>query len=54
MTDVYVTHLLLASLTRVLPQEPGRTEYSICLCGHLGGVSEIQNSLNVSDLFRRH
>ena len=40
----------LASLTR----EPGRIEYSICLCGHLGGVSEIQKSLDVSDLFKGH
>ena len=50
------THFPLASLTRVLPQEPGRIEYYIqlfCLCGHLGGgggVSEIYTSLDVSDL----
>ena len=46
------THLPLASLTLVLPQEPGRIEYYnqlFCLCGHLGGVSEIQTSLDVSD-----
>ena len=48
-------HLPLTSLTRVrvLPQEPGRIEYYnqlFCLCGHLGGVSEIQTSLDVSDL----
>ena len=45
-------HLPVASLTRVLPQEPGRSEYYdqlFCLCGHLGGVSEIQTSLDVSD-----
>ena len=58
-------HLPLASLTRVLPQEPGRItrvlpqepgriEYYICLCGHFGGVSEIQTSLDVSDLFKGH
>ena len=36
-------HLLLASLMRVLPQEPGRIEYYyqlFCLCGHLGGGGE--------------
>ena len=36
-----------------LPHEPGRIEYYnklFCLCGHLGGVSEIQISLDVSDL----
>ena len=36
-----------------LPQEPGRIEYHnqlFCLRGHLGGVSEIQTSLDVSDL----
>ena len=38
----------------MLLQEPGRIEYYICLCGHLGGVSEIQNLLNVSDLFKGH
>ena len=48
-------YLPLASLTRVLPQEPDRIEYYnqlFCLCGHLGGggVSEIQTSLEVSDL----
>ena len=46
-------HPPLASLTRVLPQEPGRVEYYnqfFCLCGHLGGVSEIQTSLDVLDL----
>ena len=35
------------------PQEPGRIEYYnqlFCLRGHLGGVSEIQTSLDVSDL----
>ena len=48
------THLPLACLTRVLAQEPGRIEYDICLCGHFGGVSEIQTSLDVSDLFKGH
>ena len=36
-----------------IPQEPGRIEYYnqlFCLRGHLGGVSEIQTSLDVSDL----
>ena len=36
-----------------IPQEPGRIEYYnqlFCPCGHLGGVSEIQTSLDVSDL----
>ena len=36
-----------------LSQEPGRIEYYnqlFCLCGHLVGVSEIQTSLDVSDL----
>ena len=28
--------------------------YSICICGHLGCVSEIQTSLDVSDLFKGH
>ena len=47
------THLPLASLTWVLPQKPGCIEYYnqlLSLCGHLGGVSEIQTSLDVSDL----
>ena len=38
---------------RVLPQEPGCIEYYnqlFCPCGHLGGVSETQTSLDVSDL----
>ena len=44
---------------RVLPNHFGREtvpsgiEYYnqlFCLCGHLGGVSEIQTSLDVSDL----
>ena len=30
---------------------PYRIEYYICLCGHLGGVSEVQTSSDVSDLF---
>ena len=47
-------HLHSASLTRVLPQEPGRIEYYICLCGPLGGVSEIETSLDVSHLFKGH
>ena len=37
----------------VLPQEPGCIEYYnqlFCLCGHLGGVSEIQTSLDISVL----
>ena len=49
----WYSHLPLAGLTRVLLQEPGRIEYYnrlFCLCGHLGGVSEIQTSLDVSDL----
>ena len=46
------SHLPLASITRVLPQETGRIEYYICLCCHFGGVSEIQTSLDVSDLFK--
>ena len=36
-----------------IPQEPGRIEYYNQLFsprGHLGGVSEIQTSLDVSDL----
>ena len=36
-----------------IQQEPGRIEYYnqlFCLCGHLGGVSAIQTSLDVSDL----
>ena len=33
---------------------PYRIEYYICLCGHLGGVSEVQTSLDVSDLFEGH
>ena len=36
-----------------IPQEPGRIEYYnqlFCLRGHHGGVSEIQTSLDVSDL----
>ena len=37
-----------------LPQEPGRIEYYICLCGHLGDVSEIQASLDISDLLNCH
>ena len=45
-------YLPLASLTRVLPQELGLIDYFICLCGHFGGVSEIQTSLDVSDLFK--
>ena len=52
-TITYVRHLPLASLTRVLQQEPGRIEYYnqlFSLPGHLGGVSEIQTSLDVSDL----
>ena len=28
--------------------------YPICLCGHLGGVCEIQTSFDVSDLFKSH
>ena len=47
----YIYHLPLAGLTRVLP--PGRIEcYNqlFCLCGQLGGLSEIQTSLDVSDL----
>ena len=44
----------LGSLTRVLLQEPGPIEYYICLCGNFGGVSEIQTSLDVSDLFKGH
>ena len=27
---------------------------TICLSGHFGGVSEIQNSLDVSDLYKGH
>ena len=42
------------SLTGVLPQEPDRIKYYICLCVHLGGVCEIQTSLDVSDLFKGH
>ena len=38
----------------VLPQEPGRIEYNICLCGYFWSVSEIQNSLDASDLFKGH
>ena len=38
----------------MLPLEPGRIEYYICLCGHLYGVSELQSSLDVSDLFKGH
>ena len=49
-----LNHLPLASLTWVLQQEPGRIEYYICLCGHLGDVSELQTSLDVSDLFKGH
>ena len=36
-----------------IPQQPGPNEYYnqlFCLLGHLGGVSEIQTSLDVSDL----
>ena len=36
-----------------IPQEPGHIEYYnqlFCLRGHLGSVSEIQTSLDVSDL----
>ena len=47
------THLPLASIMRVLPQEPGRIEYYnqlFCLCGHLGGVSELQTAFDVSYL----
>ena len=47
-------HLPLASLMQVLPQEPGRIDYYICLCGHFVGVSEIQTPLEVSDLFKAH
>ena len=44
-----------ASLTRVLPQEPGRMQYyNQLFCGHLGGVSEIQTSLDVSVLKKGH
>ena len=53
MLSVELKHLPLASLTRVLPQGPGRIEYYICLCGHFGVVSEIphwmfQNYLRVT------
>ena len=51
MTVVKISHLPSASLK--LPQEPGRTDYYnqlFCLCGHHGGVSEIQTLLDVSDL----
>ena len=51
---VMAMYLPLASLTRVLPQEPGRIEYYIYLCGHFGAVSELQTSLDVSDLFKGH
>ena len=40
-------------MLRTVPQEPGRIEYYnqlFCLCGHIGGVSEIQTSLDVLDL----
>ena len=37
-----LSHLPLVSLTPVLPREPGRIESYICLCGHFGGVYEIQ------------
>ena len=50
---IWQPHLPLASLTQVLPHERGRIEYYnqlFCLCGHLGGVSEIQTSLDVLDL----
>ena len=46
-------HRPLSKLMRVLPQEPGRIEHYnhlFRLCGHFGGVSEIQTSLDVSDL----
>ena len=36
-----------------IPQEPGRIEYYnqlFCVRGNIGGVSEIQTSLDVSDL----
>ena len=52
-----IHHLPLASLMRVLTHEPGRIEYYnqlFCLCGHLGGVSEIQTSLDISDLKMGH
>ena len=39
--DTAQAHISLASLSRVLPQEPGRIEYPFCLRGHLGGVFEI-------------
>ena len=45
--------LSLAVSRECIPQEPGRIEYYnqlFCLRGHLGGVSEIQTSLDVSDL----
>ena len=50
-------HLPLASLTLVPPQEPGHIDYYnqlFCLCGHLGGLSEIQASFDVSDLKISH
>ena len=51
--EVSFCHPPLASLTCVLPQEPGRIEYyNICLCRHFGSVSEFQTSLDVSDLFK--
>ena len=50
LMDESMSHLPLANLTRVQRQEHGRIEYYICLCGPLGGVSEIQTSLDVSDL----
>ena len=36
----------------VLPKEPGRIQFYVCLCGRFGGVSEIQTSLDVSDCFK--
>ena len=41
-------------MRRELQQEPGRIEYSFCLCGYLVGLSVIQTSLDLSDLFKGH